>query len=431
MSSSQAPYGSSSNTPAHTQTPSSPSGFSQSVALTGSLTFGLDPSFNYNQWTFPTPAFESTGNTLPDTPTSLQVSAEGPAHGPLSSPTPISENLGVLEPLQYGPPQCYQTRSRYPHQQHTPTFTRPPVAPLPATVQPPAPMSPSLPVIESQSAQPDEPQSSQPKKRKQRGGAHSSGASSGGTSASAQPALATAQPVPTPPQSPPASTLPMSSSTTTTTRVPQLAPVMQTSQRQRRGGRRQGVLNFSKQDVTELLHLIRQHMPAGQNGWQKVVTSYNAYASTQGRPKRDVISLRGKYYKLVNAKKPTGDPDCPPEVCEAKRIERAIQERVCLGIINDDLPIPEDWNVAASGSEVDDDAILAAESSTDVNEGDAGVLEGDSQERPAKRLNIEETKADFGVRVVFWLRLRITLIPRSVLNETLHVISPVFSVSRF
>ncbi|KAI0370997.1 hypothetical protein BV20DRAFT_1121053 [Pilatotrama ljubarskyi] len=110
----------------------------------------------------------------------------------------------------------------------------------------------------------------------------------------------------------------------------------------RRGGRRRGVMNFSSADVTELLRLVRSHMPIGMHGWERVCAGYNAYASTRGRPRRDVQSLRTKYYKLVNVKKPTGDPDCPPDVREAKRIEREIERRVCLGIVDDD-PIPPEW----------------------------------------------------------------------------------------
>lgn len=292
--------------------------------------------------------------------------------------------------------QRYQTRSTVRRQQ--PQQPLLPHAMVPVPEQPrlsgevSVPIPPAAPSMVTQ----DEPQAAQPKKRKRTGG-RSNGASH---STLASPASSSTQHS--------SDSMPSTPAQDMKVQQPPTVSEVQVVRGQRRGGRRRGSMNFSAPDVTELLRLVRLHMPAGQHGWQKVCTGYNVYASTKGQPKRDVISLRSKYYKvrildmlyillsfamqLVNARKPTGDPDCPPDVREAKRIEREIQERVCLGIVNDDDPVPEEWDDANSGEEMGDDAGSIVESSGE-GDGEVGDGEGENDDLPpVKRPKIDEVK---------------------------------------
>ncbi|KAL7284664.1 hypothetical protein ACG7TL_001961 [Trametes sanguinea] len=169
---------------------------------------------------------------------------------------------------------------------------------------------------------------------------------------------------------------------------------MHKSAKRQRGGRKAGSLNFSDADVRELLRLIRKILPIGELGWNKVQAGYAAYASRHGRPKRDVRSLRLKYYRLVNSKKQTGDPECPEEVREAKRIDRAIEERVLMSSMNDDDdPLPADWeddkNVEPDSE--DSDAFSEHDSDDpdiilDASSGD----EHDAPEAPSSREDLSD-----------------------------------------
>jgi len=59
----------------------------------------------------------------------------------------------------------------------------------------------------------------------------------------------------------------------------------------------------------------------GRNHWESVTEKYNAAT----KETRDIDSLRAKWNKLVNTPKPTGDPSCPKNVKDAKRIYQMIQ----------------------------------------------------------------------------------------------------------
>jgi flagellar biosynthesis GTPase FlhF len=60
---------------------------------------------------------------------------------------------------------------------------------------------------------------------------------------------------------------------------------------------------------------------------------------------RDTQSLRRKFNELVNSKKPTGDPSCPPHIRRAKAIQRMIIAKSDSGggsLNDDDLGIGDD-----------------------------------------------------------------------------------------
>ncbi|ETV74553.1 hypothetical protein H257_10702 [Aphanomyces astaci] len=86
---------------------------------------------------------------------------------------------------------------------------------------------------------------------------------------------------------------------------------------------------------TELmLDKIELFLPAGRNGWAKVADAYNP--DGKAFPKRDIDSLRRKFATLKNHAKPTGHPECPPDVRRAKHISRDIDNNVGVCSMKDE-----------------------------------------------------------------------------------------------
>ncbi len=88
---------------------------------------------------------------------------------------------------------------------------------------------------------------------------------------------------------------------------------------------------------------------------------------------------------MVTAKKPTGNPDCPPEIREAKRIYHDIEGRVALGIVNDD-PVPDNWEKGVKDASPEPD-LEVDETSMFVGEDD----EPDTAEPTAKHRRLNDS----------------------------------------
>ena len=73
-----------------------------------------------------------------------------------------------------------------------------------------------------------------------------------------------------------------------------------------------------------MLALVRQHLPIGQEDW-KVVSQQHSLEWPH--TDRCYNSVRKKFYSYASARMPTGDPNCPPNVVEAKRIVEAIKSK--------------------------------------------------------------------------------------------------------
>jgi hypothetical protein len=69
---------------------------------------------------------------------------------------------------------------------------------------------------------------------------------------------------------------------------------------------------------------MEKYKPVGNPAWKQFTTYYNLHRP-KGYPERDDKSLRRRYTSLVETKAPTGDPNVPEEVLEAKRIEEMIK----------------------------------------------------------------------------------------------------------
>ena len=96
---------------------------------------------------------------------------------------------------------------------------------------------------------------------------------------------------------------------------------------QKRHGCAKGSQGYSAADCTALVSAVKEVLPLGAQEWALVLTQYNDYAEANNRASRDLDPLKIKFRALVNHTKPTGDPDCPSYVREAKSTQMAIDKR--------------------------------------------------------------------------------------------------------
>ncbi|KAH9459287.1 hypothetical protein Pst134EA_019442 [Puccinia striiformis f. sp. tritici] len=96
---------------------------------------------------------------------------------------------------------------------------------------------------------------------------------------------------------------------------------------QRRAGRARGSQGYSVADCEALVNAVKAYLPLGRDEWTHVLDQYNRYATSNDRSSRDLEPLKIKFRALVNHTKPTGDPDCPTYVREAKYAQRDMDKR--------------------------------------------------------------------------------------------------------
>ncbi|ETP20504.1 hypothetical protein F441_05782 [Phytophthora nicotianae CJ01A1] len=89
----------------------------------------------------------------------------------------------------------------------------------------------------------------------------------------------------------------------------------------RRGGRASGSEGYSITDIDKVVDCVRSVKPIGANEWEEVLEQYQQYAAANGRAVRNLISIKKKFQSLINAKEPTGDPDCPEYVRDAREVQ--------------------------------------------------------------------------------------------------------------
>jgi hypothetical protein len=128
--------------------------------------------------------------------------------------------------------------------------------------------------------------------------------------------------------------------------------------------------------------VIRKIKPIGSNMWEQVASEYNKEARLHDRKDRDADSLKKCFTDKVKEgkTKPTGTPQIPWDVEEAREIWNEIQELIHMGSVDDGDAEPE-WD----GSK-EDEAEGGLEGEGE-GEGE-GQGEGGDQERqegPARR----------------------------------------------
>uniref|UniRef100_A0A7S0BH53 DUF6818 domain-containing protein n=1 Tax=Rhodosorus marinus TaxID=101924 RepID=A0A7S0BH53_9RHOD len=94
------------------------------------------------------------------------------------------------------------------------------------------------------------------------------------------------------------------------------------------GGRKAGAKGYKAVEIMKLLKTIETLQPVGTEGWRRVTSMYNKWASETGVSEREMENLRKKYKSLTRYKPEEGVTQTPEEVKEARRIERLILDRI-------------------------------------------------------------------------------------------------------
>jgi hypothetical protein len=185
---------------------------------------------------------------------------------------------------------------------------------------------------------------------------------------------------------------------------PPKPPSQKTGKKQGKGGGHDA--KYTKREDQILLTAMEKYKPIGNIAFKQVESYFNQ-RRPEGRPERDDKSLRRRFATLVETKVPTGDPNIPEEVLEAKRIEEAIKAESLAVVLGD----PD----VAKGSPNSGEVFLSSSSAEEEESGtkskqkkDAGLKttgleagngkgeEGDKKNkrgRPRKhQMNVEEGK---------------------------------------
>jgi hypothetical protein len=83
--------------------------------------------------------------------------------------------------------------------------------------------------------------------------------------------------------------------------------------------------NFNDIELNDLLQVIEARLPLSNPEWEGVARDH---AQKHPHKKRVANNLRLKFGKLWQTKVPTGDPNIPVHIREAKRIWRIIQAKI-------------------------------------------------------------------------------------------------------
>ncbi|KAI5780448.1 hypothetical protein EDC01DRAFT_780711 [Geopyxis carbonaria] len=100
---------------------------------------------------------------------------------------------------------------------------------------------------------------------------------------------------------------------------------------------------------------MRRVIPTGSQEWDTVAVTYTRCAKENGRKERDSNFLKKYYTSLIKTNKPTGDPELPWEVKEARRVERLIAGKVELFVGDESDLDPDSDNEVVTHEQEDHD----------------------------------------------------------------------------
>jgi hypothetical protein len=121
-----------------------------------------------------------------------------------------------------------------------------------------------------------------------------------------------------------------------------------------------GDMKYREDEVEYLMECCENILPMGKVAWDRVTTRNNKrYPSRQ----RKMVNLRNQFNIYVKQKPPTGDPDIPPFVLQAKRIVDKITEKAGLEVLNDPKKLASCDVPSVNGSTQDAPRIAASLSS--------------------------------------------------------------------
>jgi hypothetical protein len=88
--------------------------------------------------------------------------------------------------------------------------------------------------------------------------------------------------------------------------------------------RRRG-FQFRAEELDDLMDLVESFLPISAQNWQAVA---DVHLENYRREARTAESLRRKFQEISRRTGPTGDPNCPPYVIKAKRINRQLVQMI-------------------------------------------------------------------------------------------------------
>ena len=103
--------------------------------------------------------------------------------------------------------------------------------------------------------------------------------------------------------------------------------------------------NYSQSNIEKMLDLIEESNPCGIDEWDQIASTFNSHFGNGENRSGD--DLRNKFKALKNVRKPTGDPDIPPNVLRAKNAQKDIESRMCIQTLGGDKS--DDDNDSADG----------------------------------------------------------------------------------
>ena len=103
------------------------------------------------------------------------------------------------------------------------------------------------------------------------------------------------------------------------------------------------IKNYSHEEVMTMLELMEKILPIGTEEWEQVETGLR----DKFPPGRDKNSITRKYHQLYRRKIPTGDPNMPPEVRLAKKVQRDIGIKACIGHADEPFDLTTGFKVTA------------------------------------------------------------------------------------
>ena len=127
---------------------------------------------------------------------------------------------------------------------------------------------------------------------------------------------------------------------------------------------------YSREEVSTMLDIIADILPIGRMEWETVTTEHNAAWPTTTR---DTSSLQRKFNDLAKSTMPTGDPNIPPHVLEAKRIRMELKKKAEIDDdaseddSEDDILESENDPIQPNATEANSSDTDAASVSTNVN----------------------------------------------------------------
>ena len=156
------------------------------------------------------------------------------------------------------------------------------------------------------------------------------------------------------------------------------------------------VFQFRAEELDDLMDLVESFLPISAQNWQAVA---DVHLENYRREARTAESLRRKFQEISRRTGPTGDPNCPPYVIKAKRINRQLVQMI---------------DASSGGSEAgrSDDGLSDASDSEYEGAGEFANVMNEMNNAPAANggeedIDEEEDADDAGIGVqggLVWLR---------------------------